>query len=90
MGPSAQMTSELLKVIIEDKKNTDQAAREVYEQVEDGEKILDAANTSSVLNTVLSTINNIIEHKCLNEQVRLLKAHPLGQLTDGHVASYNY
>jgi hypothetical protein len=90
MGPSAQMTSELLKVIIEDKKNTDQAAREVSEQVEDGEKILDAANTSSVLNTVLSTINNIIEHKCLNEQVRLLKAHPLGQLTDGHVASYNY
>ena len=58
MSPSAQLTCEQLKQIIEDEKNTDKGAREVEEQVEDSEEVLDRANTSSVLNTVLSTINN--------------------------------
>jgi len=36
MGPSAQLTSEQLKEIIEDEKKTDQGSREVQKQVEDG------------------------------------------------------
>jgi hypothetical protein len=37
MTPSAKLTSQQLKQIIEDEKKTDQGAREVKEQVEDGE-----------------------------------------------------
>ena len=48
MSPSAQLTSEQLKEFIEDEKNTDKGAREVQEQVEDGEEVLDPDNTSSV------------------------------------------
>jgi hypothetical protein len=58
MSSSAQLTSEQLKEIIEDAKKTPKSAWEVQEQVEDGEDVLDPANTSSVLNTVFSTINN--------------------------------
>jgi hypothetical protein len=58
MSSSAQLTSEQLKEIIEDAKKTHNSAWEVQEQVEDGEDVLDPANTSSVLNTVFSTINN--------------------------------
>jgi len=65
MSPSAQLTCEQLKQIIEDEKNTDKGAREVEEQVEDSEEVLDRANTSSVLNTVLSTINNKFETSVL-------------------------
>jgi hypothetical protein len=82
MSPSAQLTSEQLKEIIQDEKNTDKDAREVQEQLEDGEEVLDPANTSSVLNTVLSTINNKFEHECLDEAVRLLNAHSIRQSTD--------
>jgi len=67
MSPSVQLTSEQLKEIIEDEKNTDKGAREVQEQVEDGEEVLDPADTGSVLNMVLSTIKNEFEHKCLDE-----------------------
>ena len=62
MSPSAQLTWDQLKEIMEDEKNTDKGAWEVQEQVEDGEEVLDPANTSSVLNTVLSTINNKFEN----------------------------
>jgi len=48
MSPSAQLTSEQLKVIIEDEQNTDKGAREVQELVEDGEEVHDPENTSSV------------------------------------------
>jgi len=58
MSPSVQHTSDQLKEIIENEKNTDKGAKEVQEQVEDGEEVLYPANTTSVLNTVLSTINN--------------------------------
>jgi len=58
MSLSAQLTSEQLKEIIEDERNTDKSAREVPEQVEDGGEIIDPENTSPVLNTVLNTINN--------------------------------
>jgi len=67
MGSSAQLISEQLNEIIEDEKNTDKGAREVQEQVEDGEEVLDPTNTSSVLQTVLSTINNEFEHQYLVE-----------------------
>jgi len=46
MSLSAQLTSTQLKEIIEDEKNTDKSAREVQEQVEDGEEVLDPENTS--------------------------------------------
>jgi len=90
MSLSAQLTSEQLKQIIEDEKNTDKGAREVQEQVEDGEEVLDPANTSSVLNTVLSTINNEFEHECLGEAVSLLNAHPIRQSTDDRVPGHKY
>jgi len=90
MSPSPQLTSEQLKEIIEDEKNTDKGAREVQEQVEDGEVVLDPANTSSVLNTVLSTINNEFEHECLDEAVRLLNANPLRQSTDDWAPGHKY
>jgi len=77
MSSSTQLVSEQLKEIVEEKKNTDTGAREVQEEVEDGEEVLDPANTSSVRNTVLSTINNEFEYKCLDEEVRLLNAHPI-------------
>jgi hypothetical protein len=89
MSPSAQLISEQLKEIIEDEKKTDKGAREVQEQV-DGEENLDLDNTSSVLNTVLNTINNEFEHECLDEAVRLLNAHPIRQSPDDRVPGHKY
>ena len=90
MSPSAQLTCEQLNGIIEDDKNIDDGAREVQEQVEHGEEVLDPANTSSVLNTVVTTIINEFEHECLDEGVRLLNAHPTLQSTDDHVPGHKY
>jgi len=89
MSPSAQLTSEHLKEIIEDEKKTDKCAREVQEQV-DGELDLDPDNTGSVLNMALNTINNKFEHECLDEAVRLLNAHPLRQSIDDRVPGHKY
>ena len=88
MSPSAQLTSEQLKEIIEDEMKTDQGSREVPEQVEDGEAVLNPDNTSSVLSTVLNRINNEFEHECLDEAVRLLNAHPIRQSTDDRVPGH--
>jgi len=90
MSLSAQLTSEQLKVIIEDKKNTDKSAREVQEQVEDGEEVLDPEHTSAVLNTVLNTINNNFEHECLDEAVWRLNARPIRQSPDDRVPGCKY
>jgi len=90
MSPSAQLISEQLKVIIEDKKNTDKEAREVQEQVENSEEALDPANTSSILNTVLVSINNKFEHECLDEAVRLFNACRILQSTDDRVPGHKY
>jgi len=76
MSQSTPLTSEQLKEIIEEEMKTDQGSREVQEQLEDGEEVLDPDNTSSVLSTVLNTINNEFEHECLDEAVTLLNAHP--------------
>jgi len=89
MIPSAQLTSEQLKEIIDDEKKTNEGAREVLEQV-DGEEVLDPDNTSSVLSTVLNTINNEFKHEWLDEAVRLLNAHPIHQSTDDHVPGHKY
>jgi len=86
----ADVTSEQLKEIIEDEKNTEKGARDVQEQVEDGEEVLDSANSSSVLNMVLSTINTEFEHECFDEAVRLLNAHPIRQSTDDCVPGHKY
>jgi len=90
MSPSAQLTSEQLKQIIEDEMKTDQSAREVQEQVEDGNEVLDPDITSSVLSTVLNTINNEFEHECLDEAVRLLNANPIRQSPDDRVPGHKY
>jgi len=46
MTPSAQLTFEQLKEIIEDDKNTDIGGREVQKQVENGQMVLDPSNPS--------------------------------------------
>ena len=69
---------------------TDQGARDVQEQVEDGEELLDPDNTSSVLSTVLNTINNEFEHECLDEAFRLLNANSILQSPDDHVPGHKY
>jgi len=79
MSLSTQLTSEQQNEIIEDEMNTNKSAREVQEQVEDGEEVLDPENTSSVPNTVCNTIVNEFEHQCLDKAVRLLNAHPIHQ-----------
>jgi len=90
MSPSIQHTPEQLKEIIEDKKKTDKSAKQVQEQVEDGEEVLDPANTSAVLNSVLSTFNNELEQDSLDEVVRQLNAHPIRQSTDHWVPGNKY
>ena len=90
MSPSAQLTSEQLKEIIEDEMKTDQGSREVQEKVEGSEAVLDPDNTNSVLSTVLNTINNEFEHECLDEAVRLLNVHSIRQSTDDPVPGHKY
>jgi len=87
---SALLTSEKLKEIIEDKKNTEKSAKQVQEQVADGEDVLDPENWSSVVITVLNTINNKSEHKWLDEAVRLLNACLIRQSPDDLVPDCKY
>jgi hypothetical protein len=77
MTLSAELTFEQLTEIIVHEKNRDIGANVVEEQVGDGEEALDSENRSLVLNTVLNTIQNAFEYKCLDETVRLLNAHPI-------------
>ena len=70
--------------------NTDKSAREVQQQVENSEEILNPENTSSGLNPDLNTINNEFEHECLDEAVRLLNAHPIRQSTADRVPGGKY
>jgi len=64
--------------------------REVQDQVEDCEEVLDPENTSSVLNTILNTINNEFEHKCLDDAVKLLNACHIHQSPDDRVPGCKY
>jgi len=89
MSFSAQVTSKQLKEIIEDEINTDKGAREVQEQVEAGEEVLDPENRSSVLYTVLNIINKF-EHECYDNVVRLLNACPIRQSTDDRIPGRKY
>jgi len=90
MSPSAQFTSEQVKEIIEDKKTTDQGAREVQDQVQNGEELLNPDNSSLVWNIGLNTINNKLEHMCLNVVVRLLDAHRIPELQADRVPGNMY
>ena len=90
MSPSAQLTSEQVKEIIEDEKKINNGAREVQEQVEDGKEVLDPDYSILVLSTVLNTINNKFEHECLDEVVRLLNARPIRQSTEDRVPGQKY
>ena len=56
----------------------------------DGEEDLDPGNMSSVLNTVLNTINNKFAPKCLDDAVWLLNADPIRQSIDYTVPGYKY
>jgi hypothetical protein len=58
MSPAAQLTSEQPKENYEHENTINKSAMEVQQQVKDGEVFLDPANTSSVLNIVLSTMNS--------------------------------
>jgi hypothetical protein len=77
-------------VIVEDEQKTDEGSRQVQDRVEDGEEVLDPDNSSSVLSTVLNTINNEFEHGCHDEAVRLLNAHRIRQSTDDRVPGHKY
>jgi len=90
MSPSDQLTSEQLKETIGDENTTGKGQREVQEQMVDGDKVLNPVNTSSVLNTVLSSLNNEFENECLDEAVMLLNAHPNRESTDDHVPGHKY
>ena len=46
MSPTVQLISEQLNDIIGDEKDPEKGAREVQEQLEDGEEVLNPANTS--------------------------------------------
>jgi hypothetical protein len=56
----------------------------------DNEEVLDPDNASSVLNTVLNTINNKFQPACHDEAVRLLNAHPIHQSTEDCVPCQKY
>ena len=58
--------------------------------MEDGEKVLNPDNSSSVLSTVLNTSNNEFEHQCLDDAVRLLNALPIRQSPDDLVPGHKY
>jgi len=77
MSLSAQLTSKQLKEIIEDEKNTDKSTRDIQKQVEDGVEVLYPENLSSVLSSVLNSINKEFEQKPLDKPVRLLTMHPI-------------
>jgi len=80
MSQSPQLSSDQLTEIIQDEKTTNRGAREVQEQVEDGEEVHNPDDTSSVLNAVLNTINNGVEPVCLDEAVSLLNPQPIREL----------
>ena len=56
----------------------------------DGEEDLDPDNASSVLNTVLNTIDKEFEHAFLDDAVRLLNAQPIRPSTDDCAAGQKY
>jgi hypothetical protein len=56
--------------------------------VENGEEVLNPANICSVLNSVLSKINNEFAYWYLDEVVRLLNVHPIPQSTADHVRGH--
>lgn len=82
MSPYVQLTSEQLKEIVENGQDSDKSAREVHEQVQNNEEVLDPDNTSVEWNSVLHSNNNKYKHKCLDDTVRQLNAHPVRQSTD--------
>ena len=60
------------------------------EQVEDGEEVFNADNSSSVLNTFVNKFNNEYHHQYLDEAFRFLNAHPIQQLIADWVPGNTY
>jgi len=89
MSPSAQLTFQQQKEIFEDERKTGHGAQEVQEQMY-SEQVLNPNNTSSVLTSVLNTINNEFEYECLEEAVRLQNAHLMCQSIDDRVPGHKY
>jgi hypothetical protein len=87
MSPVAHLISEQLQEIVEDENTTDQGARQVQKQV-DGEEDLNPDNTSSVLSTVVDTINTEFEHDSLDAADKHLNAHLIHQSIDDHVLGH--
>jgi hypothetical protein len=52
MSLSAQLISEQLEEILQNRMNMDKSARKVQEQVEDFVEVLDPEQTSSLLNSI--------------------------------------
>jgi hypothetical protein len=67
MSPSAQLNLDQLKHIIQNERMSNHGAREAQEQV-DVEDVLNPENTSSVVSTVLNTINNELNTTVLRRQ----------------------
>jgi hypothetical protein len=55
-----------------------------------GDEVLDPDITISTLSTVPNTINNNLEHECLNEAVRMLNAQLIRQSTDDSIPGPKY
>jgi hypothetical protein len=89
MSPSAQLTSEQLKDIIEEEQKTDQGARDVQEQM-DGEEVLYPDHRSSLLGTVLHSINNVSEHQCHDVAVGRPNAYCIRKSTDDCIPRHKY
>jgi hypothetical protein len=83
MSQSAQLALGPQNEIIEDEKKTEHGGREVQEPP-DGAVDLNPVNATSVLNTVVNTINNKFECKSHDEAGRLGTAHLIpGSIDDG-------
>ena len=83
MSQASQLTWEVQEEIIANENIIDKGAKVVQDTVGD-EEYIDPDGIRWVWNTVLNQINNEFEHKCLDEVVRLLKAHLIHQSTDDH------
>jgi len=79
-----------LKEIIQNEGKSEKGAREVQQQVEDAEEILNPDNSSSVLNAVLNAFNNEFEHYYVDCAVRQLNACRIRQSKADRVTSIKY
>jgi len=90
MSPSPKRQLAQLKENIEDKNITNKGAREVQDQMVNGDEVLNPDNTSSVLITVVNAVNNHFEQECLDEVVRQPNSHLIRQSRTDQVTCNKY